>query len=771
MPTGKLYHEKPAALNSNAILGKGFHSPLNLHPFRDSMASSLKKLLSPPTFEDEAKTHQAYILHYILLALLAVPVAYTGFVFLREPGNLNVALAQSIPSEIINILLFVMTRKGYVRAASIFQVFLFWLFFFLVAFTGHGVRGTAYILGSATVIVIAGTLLGGRGAIIVTLLSIAAGGWMAYEETNGVRFLDNEPDSSLRVWVICSILFLVINVVQYLSARMVRQALARAQSSETQHRSLLENIPIITYINGLGPEAPTTYVSPQVKELFGYLRDEFLNDPVLWKKILHPEDRGKVLEENKITSIHGESFQMEYRLLAKDGSTVWVRDEANLVKSGDGKPEYWLGTWTDITTRKHAEEEQADLVRVMTKRTIQLQTAADVSRAASSILELEKLLPTVVELIRSHFGYYYVGIFLLNDAKSSAILKSATGEIGNAMLSSRHRLEVGDSSMIGWCIAHGRARIALDVGEDAVRFKNPLLPLTRSEIALPLISRGEVIGAMTIQSEVSAAFSPVDITALQTMADQIANAIKNAQLFSERANLISELEGKNAELERFTYTVSHDLKSPLVTIRGFLGFLREDARKNDPAQFENDLSKIANAADRMQSLLNDLLELSRIGRIVNPPEDVPFEKIITETLELIAGVIETSGVTVIIQENLPVVRVDHMRLVEALQNLLGNATKFMGDQPEPQVEIGLKGLETDGKAILFVRDNGAGIDPQYHERIFGLFNRLDPTVEGTGIGLTLVKRIIEIHDGKVWVESRLGSGATFYFTLPLAVSS
>jgi PAS domain S-box-containing protein len=740
-------------------------------PRIESMILALKKLLIPPTFDDETKTHQAYVLHYILLALLAVPVVYLGFIFFREPEDLDRAFIQSIPSEIINVILFILMRKGYLKTASVLQVSLFWLFFTLVAFTGFGVHSIAYSLGNASVIVIAGTLLGAKGALVMTALSVLFGGWLVYQDSYGQRFSSLEPEASPTLWVISSILFVVISVVQYLSARTVRQALNRAQSSENQYRSLLENIPTVTYITGLGSESPTTYISPQVAEVFGYTGEEFLRDPILWQKILHPDDREKVLAESERTSNFEESFEMEYRMVAKDHQVTWVKDKAILVKSGEGVPLYWLGVLTDITTRKQAEEEQADLISVMTKRTTQLQTAAEVSRAASSILDLEQLLSAVVELIRSHFNYYYVGIFLVDDTKTSAVLKAATGEMGEAMLLSRHHLNVGDSSMIGWSIANGKARIALDVGGDAVRFKNPLLPLTRSEMALPLISRGDVIGAMTIQSELPSVFSPVDITALQTMADQIANAIENARLFTERANLVGELEGRNAELERFTYTVSHDLKSPLVTIRGFLGYLHQDAKTNDMTRFERDLTRIANAADRMQSLLNDLLELSRVGRIVNPPEDISFETITRETMELIAGMIEESHVKVDVQKNLPIIHGDRMRLMEVVQNLISNAIKFMGGTTEPRVTIGTTGSDTDGNAIVFVRDNGIGIDPQYHERIFGLFNRLNPDIDGTGIGLALVKRIVEVHGGRVWVESQLGVGSTFFFTLPVSKTS
>jgi signal transduction histidine kinase len=372
-----------------------------------------------------------------------------------------------------------------------------------------------------------------------------------------------------------------------------------------------------------------------------------------------------------------------------------------------------------------------------------------------------------VDLICSHFDYYYVGIFLVEESKEWAKLSAATGSMGRQMLESGHRLKIEDSSMIGWCIHNGQARIALDVGEDAVRFKNPQLPLTRSEIALPLITHGEVIGAMTIQSALPAAFSRVDITALQTMADQMANAIENARLFTERVHLIADLEVQNAELEQFAYTVSHDLRSPLVTIRGFLGYLRHDAESRDMRRFEKDMERVANAVDKMQALLNDLLELSRIGLIINPPENIPFEHIVAETIELLNGPLEKNNVKIIIQENFPHIHGDHARLVEVLQNLISNAAKFMGDQPHPTIEIGTDGLDPEGKVKIFVRDNGIGIEPQYHERIFGLFNRLDPSIDGTGIGLALVKRIVEIHGGRIWIISNPGKGATFYFTLPV----
>ncbi len=237
------------------------------------------------------------------------------------------------------------------------------------------------------------------------------------------------------------------------------------------------------------------------------------------------------------------------------------------------------------------------------------------------------------------------------------------------------------------------------------------------------------------------------------------------QIEIEREILIQKLETQNAELERFTYTVSHDLKSPLVTINGFLGYLEKDASSGNMERLQKDVQRIQEAVDRMRRLLNELLELSRIGRLVNVPEMIPFAELIQDALDTVHGQLEERKVRVIIQPDLPAVFGDRQRLTEVLQNLIDNAAKFMGEQKDPRIEIGQQG-DQDGQSVFYVRDNGIGIAPKYHEQVFGLFDKLNPEMEGTGVGLALVKRIIEVHGGRIWVESETGKGSTFYFTLP-----
>ncbi|MDD4891372.1 MAG: ATP-binding protein [Phycisphaerae bacterium] len=225
-----------------------------------------------------------------------------------------------------------------------------------------------------------------------------------------------------------------------------------------------------------------------------------------------------------------------------------------------------------------------------------------------------------------------------------------------------------------------------------------------------------------------------------------------------------ELARANDELTRFTYTVSHDLKSPVVTIRTFLGYLEKDTAGRDTERMGKDVGYIRTAAEKMSRMLDELLELSRIGRKVNPFVDAPLQAVVKDALDLVAGQIAERGVRVDVTAEPILLHGDRPRLVEVFQNLLDNAVKFMGDQPAPRIEVGVE--QACDETLLFVRDNGIGIDPRHQPKLFGLFEKLDPRTDGTGMGLAIVRRVVEVHGGSIWVESAgPGKGATFRFTL------
>jgi signal transduction histidine kinase len=295
--------------------------------------------------------------------------------------------------------------------------------------------------------------------------------------------------------------------------------------------------------------------------------------------------------------------------------------------------------------------------------------------------------------------------------------------------------------------------------------------MAKSSIAVPLMIQERAIGVISIDNtEREFAFTENDVRLLETIAANLAIAIENARLqesmkqeFKIQEKLVSQLEKKNEELERFTYTASHDLKAPLITIRGYLGYIEKDAKSGNYQRLLRDTQRISEATEKMHRLLNELLELSRIGRIINKSEEILFADIVKDALERVENQIRERKVKIKIADKLGSVVVDKERMIEVVQNLVDNAIKFMGKQTDPEIEIGMK--KQGNETVYFIKDNGIGIKKEFHERIFGLFDKLDSESEGTGIGLALVKRIIEVHGGKIWVESEEGKGTTFCFTL------
>jgi len=240
--------------------------------------------------------------------------------------------------------------------------------------------------------------------------------------------------------------------------------------------------------------------------------------------------------------------------------------------------------------------------------------------------------------------------------------------------------------------------------------------------------------------------------------------IKRKKIEDEMEKLISELESKNSEMERFVYTVSHDLRSPLITIQGFAGFLRRDIEQGDMDKVEIGLKMVENSCSKMDHLLSNTLKLSRIGRVVNPPEDVPFSTIVQNALEQIPEEMKSRLSRISAAQELPVVHVDKIRIEEVLINLIENSIKYMGDQPCPEVDIGF----SKDLGAFFVKDNGIGLDSRLKDKVFELFYKVDAKSKGTGAGLAIAKRIVEVHGGRIWIESELGKGCTIFFTLPIA---
>lgn len=247
--------------------------------------------------------------------------------------------------------------------------------------------------------------------------------------------------------------------------------------------------------------------------------------------------------------------------------------------------------------------------------------------------------------------------------------------------------------------------------------------------------------------------------AFNHMADELEQNVEQKQ------QLINQLEQKNMELERFNYTVSHELKSPLVTMSGFVGHLERDLAEGNREKIKGDMRRISSAIKIMGKQLNDLLELSRVGPVINSPTCFSVTSPCQEVIEIMQGMIDEYGAEIEIEEQMPQVIADQARIREVIKNLVENGIKFTSVIRRPRITINAEQVED--KVHCRVQDNGPGIEPRYQDRVFRLFDRLETEVQGTGVGLALVKRIIDIHNGDIWIESQgNGQGCCFCFTLP-----
>jgi light-regulated signal transduction histidine kinase (bacteriophytochrome) len=285
-----------------------------------------------------------------------------------------------------------------------------------------------------------------------------------------------------------------------------------------------------------------------------------------------------------------------------------------------------------------------------------------------------------------------------------------------------------------------------------------------STMTVPMVSKQKTIGVLSVHSSKAKAYSDEHVTLVQSIAHLAGLAIEKAQLYQETIRKSREIEARNKELDDFTYVVSHDLKEPLISVEGYAKMMRAEYQHALDGIGKEYLQAVVDACSHMKRLIDDLLLLSRVSKVSENRTTVALSGVLRDVLEELQFSIREKKAQIAVQRDLPSVSaVDtHLRIV--LRNLLANALKFC-DKPLPRIEIGA----TAGPDVttIFVKDNGIGIEEAHFEKIFLIFQRLHKKdeYEGVGAGLTIVKKIIESHGGKIWVESTVGQGSSFYFTI------
>ena len=455
------------------------------------------------------------------------------------------------------------------------------------------------------------------------------------------------------------------------------------------------------------------------------------------------------------------------------------------------------------------------------RRAMLLEAATQVGRDVTSILELDTLLERIVDTICLAYGFYYAAVFLVDTKMQRwAVLRAGYGKAGRKMLESGHLLEINDSSIVGWCINHQQARIALDVGKDTVRFNNPLLPLTRSEMALPLIVGHNVIGALSVQSAQEAAFEEKDINTLQVMADQLAIVINNAQLLSNLRETHRELlRTKTFEaIATATGEAIHWVGNKAAPIPACVSRTREDMARliyladailrRSPEELRQHLfaQMIADAAETldekmpagreliagleerpfksvrrllsMESILEDLDIINLSAQtILNIKEDLigPARESQRRRIhldELLKNVVTSMAISpeVHIEQKyapaLPNVAGDPRQLENVFGNLFKNAVEAMAGRPKKRLAIEAALSKTEGFVEVRVTDTGCGIPKSDLDRIWISFYTTKGDRGGTGLGLSACMQIVSQMEGKIEVESQVNVGTTFIVSLP-----
>lgn len=405
--------------------------------------------------------------------------------------------------------------------------------------------------------------------------------------------------------------------------------------------------------------------------------------------------------------------------------------------------------------------EKQTLLRQAERRTRLLQAANRVGREVTSILELNQLLPQTVDIICDAYGFYYSGIFLVDESGEWAILRAGYGEAGKAMLAENHRLKVGPGSMIGACIAFGEARIALDVGEERVHFKNPHLPHTRSEMALPLRYGKDVLGAVTVQSVEERAFSQDDITTLMTMAEHLAVAINNARTLEALKQAHTEiLRAKVFEaLTTATTEAIHWIGNKALPISMTVARLQEEIADGnvDIESLREDLEMIAESADLITQVKEQLIGAVR--------EQAPRPVLLADALRTAAlqRGLDLSMLSVNIDLAAAYVIADSTQLTRALSNLLQNSSEAGANK----IEFSAGLADESGMLKLTLSDNGVGMPADLLAKAWSPFF----TAKGSGhhgLGLPAALHIISQAQGRMDIASTEGQGTQVEIWLPLA---
>jgi signal transduction histidine kinase len=414
------------------------------------------------------------------------------------------------------------------------------------------------------------------------------------------------------------------------------------------------------------------------------------------------------------------------------------------------------------------------LLEQVQTRAVELETVAEVSTAAATLLDVDTLLETVSTLTKENFNLYHAHIYLVDDTGDNLVLMGGAGEAGRIMKEKGRSIAItNEGSLVARAARTREGAIVNDVMTVSDFLPNPLLPDTRSEMAIPMIMGDRLIGVLDVQSEYVDRFTPADVRLKTTLAAQIAVAVENAQQYQFQVQTTEELRALDRLKSEFLASMSHELRTPLNSIIGYSRLLLDEAEETFSEDTVEDLGAIHNGGKHLLSLINDILDLAKIeaGKMEIEQARIKLDTVAHEVTQMTSILLKDKPVTLSldIPAALPDLWADNVRLRQILNNLVSNAIKFT---EEGEVRIAANYQANANEITVSVSDTGIGIEAEKLGLIFERFTQVDSSsarrAGGTGLGLTITRHLIQLHGGQIWADSTPDVGTTIYFTIPLA---
>ncbi|TAF07085.1 MAG: GAF domain-containing protein [Nostocales cyanobacterium] len=510
-----------------------------------------------------------------------------------------------------------------------------------------------------------------------------------------------------------------------------------------------------------------------VQSLFGYTAEQVNLDATWWRERIHPDDRQRITADMRNVIDSGKQlWSNEYRFLRRDGTYAYIFDRAYVVHDQTNKPIRMIGVMMDITERKRAEAE-------LQRQNLRSQLFANITLKIRQSLQINEILQTSVTEVQKLLQADRVLILQLNGNSSFLAVKEAVVPGLPVVLGQRITDHCFNEGYIQK-YTQGRISAISDIDKAQiepchVEFLQQFA--VKANLVVPIFRQNQLWGLLiTHQCLHTRQWTNWEIGLLGQLADQIGIALTQSLILEQETKQRQELARSNEELQQFAFIASHDLQEPLRKIKTFGERLQVNCGDSLSEQGNDYLQRMQNAALRMQTLIEDLLTLSRVTTKAQPYVTVNLVQITQEVLSDLEVRIQQTGGKIEVGE-LPTIQADPLQMRQLLQNIIGNALKFHRQNQPPIIKIysqildnNIDDISTDNTFYqIIVEDNGIGFAEKYLDRIFNIFQRLHgrSEYEGTGIGLAICKKITERHHGTITAQSQPGQGAKFIITLPI----